>query len=390
MRAAVLEARHLTKEYPAGRGRTVRAVRGVSLSVGEGETLGVAGESGCGKSTLARLLVGLEEPTSGSVSLLGQPLGGTERLSLARRAQLVFQDPFSSLNPRLTVAAALGEVLAVHGLAGGAGAGRVGGAGSARSRWRETISGGRSERRARVDRLLELVALGPRFADRYPHELSGGQAQRVAIARALAVEPKLLVLDEPTSALDVSVRAEIINLLMRLQEELSLSYVFISHDISIVRHISDRVCVMYLGKVVEQGAWDNVLNAPLHPYTKALADAVPVPDPGLAPHRATFARLAPNPPAPSGGPEKPTNMRRFLEAALVGGRRRPQPAAAVPAAEVVPATVAVEPAGGCPYHPRCPLAEEICRSVPPELTELGAGHLVACHVAVSARQAHPI
>ncbi|MDA8301815.1 MAG: ABC transporter ATP-binding protein [Actinomycetota bacterium] len=386
MRAAVLEARDLTKEYPAGRGRTVRAVRGVSVSVGLGETLGVAGESGCGKSTLARLLVGLEEPTSGSVSLLGQPLGGTERLSLARRAQLVFQDPFSSLNPRLTVAAALGEVLAVHGLAGGAGTGasRVGGARRTRSRWRETLAGGRSERLARVDRLLELVALGPRFADRYPHELSGGQAQRVAIARALAVEPKLLVLDEPTSALDVSVRAEIINLLMRLQEELSLSYVFISHDLSMVRHISDRVCVMYLGKVVEQGSWDNVLNAPLHPYTKALADAVPVPDPELAPQRATFARSAPNMPASSEGPEPPANTRTFLEAALAAGRRQPQSGAAVPAGEVAPATVAVEPAGGCPYHPRCPLADEVCRSVPPELTELVPGHLVACHVAVRA------
>ena len=380
MRAAVLEARDLTKEYPAGRGRSVRAVRGVSMSVGEGETLGVAGESGCGKSTLARLLVGLEEPTSGSISLLGQPLGGTERLSLARRAQLVFQDPFSSLNPRLTVAAALGEVLALHGLAGGAGAGRVGGAGSARSRWRETITGRRSERRAQVDRLLELVALGARFADRYPHELSGGQAQRVAIARALAVEPKLLVLDEPTSALDVSVRAEIINLLMRLQEELSLSYVFISHDLSIVRHISDRVCVMYLGKVVEQGSWDDVLNAPLHPYTKALADAVPVPDPERAPQRATFARLAPTPPASAEGSEKPANMRTLLEAALAASRRQPLPGA-LPAAEVAPATVAAEPAGGCPYQARCRLAEEICRSALPELAELVAGHLVACHVA---------
>ena len=251
MGGVMLRAEGLVKEYAGRRGRPpVRAVRDVSLELETGRTLGVVGESGCGKSTLARLLVGLERPTSGTVELDGKPIepGSTgKRRALARQIQLVFQDPFSSLDPRLTVERALGEVLKVHGLAE------------------------RDGRPERVNRLLEMVALAPRFAARYPHELSGGQAQRVAIARALAVEPRILVLDEPTSALDVSVRAEVMNLLLRLQEELWLAFVFISHDLGMVRHISDDIQVMYLGQVVEAGPYDRVLDGALHPYTRALA-----------------------------------------------------------------------------------------------------------------------
>lgn len=316
MEALVLEATGVTKEYRSRRGGSVRALRGVSIALERAKTLGIVGESGCGKSTLARLLVGLEPATSGRIELMGTPLDTkTARSFVARTIQLVFQDPFSSLNPRLTVAAALSEVLTVHGLVTG-----------------------RSERRARVEELLTMVALTSRFAGRYPHELSGGQAQRVAIARALAVQPKVLVLDEPTSALDVSVRAEVMNLLVRLQDELGLSFVFISHDLAMVRHISDVISVMYLGKVVESGPFDAVLGLPLHPYTRALADAVPVPDPV---HEARRKQAATGE-APSFGAEPPS---------------------------------------GCPYHPRCPLAEEICRRNVPDLLELRPGHVAACHVA---------
>jgi ABC-type oligopeptide transport system ATPase subunit len=378
----VLIARDLTKEYPAGRERTVHALRGVSLSLDRGSTLGVVGESGSGKSTLARLLVGLERPTSGTVELAGELVWGADsrrrsvgvwgtgeggrhgasrawgagrtRVALARRIQLVFQDPFSSLNPRLTVATTLAEVLAVHGLAGT-----------------------KTARRARVEELLGLVALGPHFADRYPHQLSGGQAQRVAIARALAVGPEILVLDEPTSALDVSVRAEIMNLLVRLQDELSLSYVFISHDLGMVRHMSDVIAVMYLGKVVEQGHWQAVLESPIHPYTEALADAVPVPDPEREAARRATVGAGPGRQRPIGAP------------AGVGARAGPGAgfpwragATRAPAVATEPPTVAVaEPATGCPYHPRCPLVEDICREVPPELQELRLDHLASCHIA---------
>jgi len=313
----VLKATNVVKEYRSRRRSTVRALRGVSLLLEEGTTLGVVGESGCGKSTLARLLVGLEQPTSGRIELMGDYLDRhVARTKRARSIQLVFQDPFSSLDPRLTVAAALSEVLAVHGLAHG-----------------------RAERRARVDDLLAMVALSPALRQRYPHELSGGQAQRVAIARALAVEPKVLALDEPTSALDVSVRAEVMNLLIRLQDELSLSYVFISHDLAMVRHISDVIAVMYLGRVVESGSYGGVLGLPLHPYTRALAAAVPLPNPELEAKRRDEATLG----------EAPL----FSE----------------------------EPPSGCPYHPRCPLAEDLCRSQVPDLLQLQQGHAVACHVA---------
>ena len=318
MGEVTLRAKGLVKEYAGRRGRPpIRAVRDVSLEIEAGWTLGVVGESGCGKSTLARLLVGLEPPTSGSVEIEGEPVRAgsrSERRALARRIQLVFQDPFSSLDPRLTVERALGEVLKVHDLAD------------------------RNGRGSRISGLLEMVALPARFAGRYPHELSGGQAQRVAIARALAVEPRILVLDEPTSALDVSVRAEVMNLLIRLQDELQLTLVFISHDLGMVRHISDEIQVMYLGRVVEAGPYDLVLDGARHPYTRALAAAVPVPDPQLEEERrGAGANTA--------------------------------------------AAVLAEPEAGCPYNPRCPLAEKICFSVDPPLLELAPGHHAACHVA---------
>ncbi len=315
--ALALRTVDLVKVYPVRRGPGVRALRGVSVALESGRTLGIVGESGCGKSTLARLLVGLERPSSGTIELFGEAIVPGRGRELARSVQLVFQDPYSSLDPRLTVATAIGEVLAVHGLA-------------ARGRQRES----------RIADLLGMVALQRRFAAFYPHELSGGQAQRVAIARALAVEPRALVLDEPTSALDVSVRAEVINLLVRLQDELALSYVFISHDLATVRHVADVIDVMYLGHVVESGPYDDVLGAALHPYTRALAEAVPVPDP---------AREA---------------------------KRRTQLAG-----EAVPAPGALAASSGCPYLPRCPLAEDVCRVDRPELAELRPGHSAACYVA---------
>lgn len=312
-----LKADHLVKIY-GGRGRSqVVALNDVSLTLTRGKTYGIVGESGCGKSTLARLLVGLEAPTSGSLSIDGDPVqmkvtGGNR--DLARKIQLVFQDPFSSLDPRMTVEKALREVLKVHELHVDA----------ADDRLRD---------------LLAMVGLSRRFGARYPHELSGGQAQRVAIARALAVEPKVLVLDEPTSALDVSVRAEIINLLVRIQDELALTYLFISHDLSMVRHISDEIAVMYLGRVVESGSFDEIFVAPLHPYTVALEQAILIPDPD---HEHSK-----------------------------------------PGTTDSPARVQVDVVEkGCPYAPRCPLVEQICRDVAPSLLEKTEGHYVSCHVAL--------
>ncbi|MDA8068076.1 MAG: ATP-binding cassette domain-containing protein [Actinomycetota bacterium] len=315
----ILGTDQLSKVYRGRGGRPpVHALSGVSIALEAGSTLGIVGESGCGKSTLARLLAGLESPTAGSISLAGATLDShtsPPSRERARLIQLVFQDPHSSLNPRLTVEQAIGEVLRVHALV---------------------------ERRRvhdRVAELLEMVALPERFVTRHPHELSGGQAQRVAIARALAAQPQILVLDEPTSALDVSVRAEIMNLLVRLQDELQLGYVFISHDLAMVRHISDEIVVMYLGKIVEQGPYQRVLDAPLHPYTRALAAAVPVVDPDLA----------------------------------------GQPPARLAAAQAAASTGAAE--AGCQYEPRCPLAEAICRQSEPVLRCLDGSHAAACHVA---------
>jgi oligopeptide/dipeptide ABC transporter ATP-binding protein len=327
MAELILDARDVVKTYPGSRrGAPVQALRGVSVELEAGKTLGIVGESGSGKSTLARQLVGLETPTSGTITLAGQTVTAKTRpqpRELARLIQMVFQDPFSSLNPRLTVRDAIGEVLRVHGLASG-----------------DAV-------RTRVTELLSMVALPERFAPRYPHELSGGQAQRVAVARALAVAPRILVLDEPTSALDVSVRAEVMNLLVRLQDELGLSYVFVSHDISMVRHMSDEIVVMYAGRVVEDGSYQDVLDNPLHPYTRALTAAVPVPDPD--------ARTAAD----------------FRQAARK---------------EVV---LEQPPEVGCPYQPRCPLAIAVCSTVLPPLLTLTPNHQAACHVAAAAAGVAP-
>ena len=318
MDAPMLVATDLTREYPVrGTRQVLTAVAGVSLTLRRGETLGIVGESGCGKSTLARLLVRLEAPTSGRIELDGEDvtrLGHGSLGAFRRRVQLVFQDPYSSLNPRITVGRTLEEVLAVHRL------------------------GGRGDRRRRVEHLLDRVGLPARFAGRYPHQLSGGQRQRVGIARALAVEPEIIVLDEPLSALDVSVQSGIMNLLTDLRDELGVAYVFISHDLGMVRHLSDRIAVMYLGRVVEIGPWAPVSDVPLHPYTAALQQAVPIADPAI-------------------------EAGRHVET-LVG--EVPDPA---------------DPPPGCPFHPRCPLAEDICRDVRPALIELTAGHEAACHVA---------
>ena len=314
----ILAARDLTKVYSVrGSGQALAAVAGVSLSLARGETLGIVGESGCGKSTLARLLVRLEQPTSGRLELDGSDitaLGGRGLRAIRRRVQLVFQDPYASLNPRLTVGGALDEVLRVH------------------------RAGPRNERSRRVGELLDMVGLRAGHAERYPHQLSGGQRQRVGIARALAVEPEVIVLDEPLSSLDVSVQSGIMNLLTGLRDELDVAYVFISHDLGMVRHISDRIAVMYLGRVVERGPWDSVSDRPIHPYTMALQQAVPIADPDVEATR---------------------------QVDTLGGEV-PDPA---------------NPPAGCPFHTRCPLVEDVCRVTRPELLELERDHEVACHVA---------
>jgi oligopeptide/dipeptide ABC transporter ATP-binding protein len=307
------------KHYKGAGGQVVHALDGVSFSVAPGETLGIVGESGCGKSTLARLLVRLEDPTSGRVLLRGTDLtalGARAMRPFRRRIQMVFQDPYASLHPRRTVEQTLSEVLAVHGLA-------------ARG----------AERTTRVTGLMEMVGLPSRLRDRFPVHLSGGQRQRVGIARALAVEPDVLVLDEAVSALDVSVQAEVMNLLVRLREQLNLSYLFISHDLTMVRHISDRVLVLYLGRIAELGPWREVSDEPLHPYARSLRDAALVPDPGRRTRTSVLRGEVPD---------------------------------------------AAKPPSGCRFHPRCPVAEDRCRTAEPALLELLPGHLAACHVAADA------
>jgi oligopeptide/dipeptide ABC transporter ATP-binding protein len=316
----VLSAAGLVKVYPpAGRaGQPRTALAGVSLDLAQGTCLGVVGESGCGKSTLARLLVGLERPTAGTVLLGGRPVASYRRPERARRLQLVSQDPYSSLNPRLTVASALTEVLLVH---------------------RRVAD--KKAAAARVAELLDMVSLAPRFGARLPREMSGGQAQRVAIARALAAGPQILVLDEPTSALDVSVRAGIVNLLAGLRAELGLSYLFISHDMAVIRQLSDQIGVMYAGRFVERGPWQSVMSAPLHPYTRALLTAVPEPQP---------------------------------DGSLLGdalqSTEEPGPDEAPAAAS---ATV------GCPYAARCPIRIERCLTEDPPLEIISGTHEAACY-----------
>jgi oligopeptide/dipeptide ABC transporter ATP-binding protein len=326
--APLLRVTDLRKLYPVrGSKDVVRAVDGVSFDLHRGETLGIVGESGCGKSTTARLIVRLEDPTAGAIALDGQDLAllrGRELRAARRRIQLVFQDPQASLNPRSDVGRTLHEVLAVH---------RIGADAAAR--------------RARVRELLDMVGLSAAHADRYPHELSGGQRQRVGIARALAVEPDVVVLDEPVSALDVSVQSEVMNLLTTLRRELGLSYVFISHDLGMVRHVSDRIAVMYLGRIVELGPWKPVSDEPLHPYTRALQEAVPVPDPAAEARRDV---------APLRG-------------------EVPDPA---------------HPPPGCSFHPRCPLAEQRCIDDDPALEELAPRHHAACHAAAGRLEGAPL
>ncbi len=310
-----LVAEHLVKHYRTSDG-TVRAVDDVSFTVERGQTLGLVGESGCGKSTTARMLVRLEQPTSGRILLDGDDIASAQGAQLSRlrgRIQMVFQNPTASLNPRLTVASTLDEVLRVRRLVPDD-----------------------TRRRSRVHELLEMVGLGAEVAPRYPHQLSGGQRQRVGVARALAVEPEVIVLDEPVSALDVSVRAEVMNLLVRLRDELGLTYVFISHDLGMVRHISDRIAVMYLGRVLELGGWQPVSDAPLHPYTRSLRDAIPVPDPELESRRSVITLQGEVPDA-------------------------------------------VDPPTGCAFHPRCPHTEDRCRQEVPELREIATRHRSACH-----------
>jgi oligopeptide transport system ATP-binding protein len=320
----VLEVRDLVKHYPVSSGflgrqvGLVRAVDGVSFSIRRGETLGLVGESGCGKTTTGRCILQLETPTSGSVCFEGQELTTLAPAALRavrRRIQVIFQDPYSSLNPRMTVNQIVGEPLIVHRLVPDAGA-----------------------QAARVQELLRQVGLLPQHGRRYPHELSGGQRQRVGVARALALEPSLIICDEPVSALDVSIQAQIINLLEDLRRELGLTYLFVAHDLSVVRHISDRVAVMYLGRIVELADRQTLYEAPRHPYTKALLSAVPIPDPEVEARREHVV-LAGEVPSP------------------------------------------LSPPAGCAFHPRCPIAVEECQRTRPDLRDLGSGHRAACHLA---------
>jgi oligopeptide transport system ATP-binding protein len=319
----LLRVDNLVKHFPIVRGifqkqvGAVRAVDGVSFEVKRGETLGLVGESGCGKSTTGRAILQLYRPTSGSVNFDGVDLvklKGEELRKMRRKMQMIFQDPYASLNPRMSVGEIIREPLIVHNVATEADA------------------------EERVKQLLELVRLNPAFASRYPHEFSGGQRQRVGIARALALQPSFIVCDEPISALDVSIQAQVVNLLQELQDQFNLTYLFIAHDLSMVRHISDRVAVMYLGVVVELTTRNELYNNPLHPYTQALLSAVPVPDPVAE-----------------------TTRKRTI---LVGDVPSP-----------------VNPPSGCRFRTRCPIAESVCAEERPEFREIKPGHFVACFFA---------
>ncbi|HTP65363.1 MAG TPA: dipeptide ABC transporter ATP-binding protein [Geobacteraceae bacterium] len=320
MNAPLLETSALKKFFSIRQGafgetRDLKAVDGLDLRLHEGETLGIAGESGCGKSTVARLIMGLVPPSAGAISYRGRNLaemGRNEQFAFRKDVQMVFQDPFSSLNPRMRVGDIIAEPLAIHGLASGA-----------------------QKRNAVLD-LMAKVGLAEEHFTRYPHEFSGGQRQRIGIARALAVSPRLIIADEPVSALDLSIQAQIINLLQELKKELSLSFLFIAHDLSVVRHMSDRVAIMYLGKIVESGSRDAVFSRYLHPYTEALLSAVP----------------------------RIKAQQRGKRIILQGD---------------IPSPLAPPP--GCPFHTRCPYAETpLCTEVPPPLEEKEAGHMAACHL----------
>jgi oligopeptide transport system ATP-binding protein len=317
----LVEVRNIVKHFPVTGGVLLReiaqvhAVDDVSLAIKPGETLGLVGESGCGKSTLGRLILRLDEPTSGKVLFEGEDILAYDPellRKLREEMQIIFQDPFSSLNPRKSVAHIIGEPLLVHGMKS------------------------RAEREGRVEELLKVVGLGHEHMRRYPHQFSGGQRQRIGVARALALNPKLIICDEAVSALDVSIQAQVINLLQDLQAEFGLTYLFISHDLSVVEHISDRVAVMYLGKVVELAEANAIYSNPLHPYTQALLGAAPVPEP----HRMiTHTILKGDVPSP------------------------------------------INPPSGCRFNTRCPYAEQVCIDHEPELREMASGHTAACHFA---------
>ncbi len=318
----LLEVRNLKVHFPVKHGLFsraidfVRAVDDVSFDIAAGETVGLVGESGCGKTTLARAIVRLIEPTAGQTVFEGEDitaLRGSELRVRRRKFQMIFQDPYSSLDPRMTVAESIGEALDIHRLIADP-----------------------AERRGRIEDLLKDVGLDPSYAARYPHEFSGGQRQRIGIARALAVQPKLIVCDEPVSALDVSVQAQIINLLRALQQEHGLAYLFVAHDLAVVEHISRRILVMYLGRIVESGLAKTVCRSPKHPYTQALISVVPVVDLDSKRQRIILPGDVPSP---------------------------------------------IHPPGGCPFHPRCPVAEARCRTEVPLLRELDPGHHAACHLA---------
>jgi oligopeptide/dipeptide ABC transporter ATP-binding protein len=316
----LVRVEHLVKQFPVQQGffthddLKIHAVDGVDLQIFSGETLGLVGESGCGKSTLARTILGLEKPTSGRVLFGGEDISTlprSEMKQVRRRMQIIFQDPYSSLNPRRTVQSIIMEPLIIHKI------------------------GNRRQRIERVASLMKEVGLRPEYVSRYPHEFSGGQRQRIGIARALALNPSLIIADEPVSALDVSIRSQVLNLLEDLQERHGLTYLFVSHDLSVVEHISDRVAVMYLGKILEIGSRWDIYEKTLHPYTDALMSAVPIPDPSVERNRIILQGDVPSP---------------------------------------------MNPPSGCRFHPRCWLRIPICSEVAPSLHDVGGGHMAACHV----------
>lgn len=321
----LLKVEHLHKEFPTGSGfmggkfskKVVSAVNDLSFEIRAGETFGLVGESGCGKSTTGRAIMHLDPPTSGKVYFEGRDISKMSKKELKamrREMQFIFQDPYASLNPRMTIGEIISEPMVIHGI------------------------GTPEERIERVRELLDVVGLNPEHINRYPHEFSGGQRQRVGIARSFILRPKLIICDEPVSALDVSIQAQVLNLLKDLQKQYGTAYLFIAHDLSVVQHISDRVAVMYLGKMVELSDWKSLYAEPNHPYTQALLSAVPIPDPDVQQNRKRII-LAGDPPSP------------------------------------------IDPPSGCRFHTRCPIAQAKCSEEAPEFREIGEGHFCACHYA---------
>ncbi|HIW32902.1 MAG TPA: ATP-binding cassette domain-containing protein [Candidatus Paenibacillus intestinavium] len=318
MSKPLIEVNHLSKFFNLGNNNILKAVNDITFSIQQGETVGVVGESGCGKSTAGRTMMRLYEPTEGEVLFQGKniyDLKGSEMKAIRRNMQMIFQDPYASLNPRMTVMDIIGEALDVH-----------------------KLTSSRAERKKKVEQLLELVNLNSAHASRYPHEFSGGQRQRIGIARALAVDPKFIIADEPISALDVSIQAQVVNLLQELQRDMGLTYLFIAHDLSMVKHISDRVAVMYLGKIVELASSEDLYADPRHPYTRALMSAIPIPDPEV---EATRERIV-----------------------LTGDLPSP-----------------IHLPSGCPFHTRCPIATDKCKVDAPKLLDVKKNHFAACHYA---------